>query len=77
MPANEVGTSGLNNYFQRQNRLEAVSWLESRSGPSNAPTWTMTCKIDGVVRGIGTGSQKYIAKDAASNQALAYLRRTG
>ncbi|SJL06477.1 uncharacterized protein ARMOST_09816 [Armillaria ostoyae] len=72
--ANNVGTSGLNNYLQGKNRLDAVSWVESRSGPPNDPTWTMTCKIDGEVRGIGTGSQKHVAKDAAANQVLAYLK---
>ncbi|KAK0218669.1 hypothetical protein IW262DRAFT_1386790 [Armillaria fumosa] len=70
-----VGTSGLNNYLQGKNRLDAVSWVEARSGPPNDPTWTMKCKIDGKVLGIGTGSQKHVAKDAASNQALASLKR--
>ncbi|PBK98395.1 hypothetical protein ARMGADRAFT_575417 [Armillaria gallica] len=68
------GTSGLNNYLQKQNRLAAVSWVESSSGPPNKPTWTMTCKIDGEARGTGTGAQKHVAKDAAADQALAYLK---
>ncbi|KAK0200282.1 hypothetical protein DFS33DRAFT_1277755 [Desarmillaria ectypa] len=85
MPANE-GQSlsrALPAYFlqlyspldlQGQKRHDAVSWVESRSGSPNAPIWRMICKIDGQVRGIGTGPQKHVAKDAAANQALAYLR---
>ncbi|KAK0502254.1 hypothetical protein EDD18DRAFT_684951 [Armillaria luteobubalina] len=74
MSTNESGTSGLNNYLQKQNKLDAVSWLESCSGPSNKPTWTMSCKINGEIRGTGTGFQKHVAKDAAADEALAYLK---
>ncbi|KAK0234544.1 hypothetical protein EDD85DRAFT_955373 [Armillaria nabsnona] len=87
MPANEGWSlsRALNAYFlqtvpnspvdlQKQNRQAAVSWVESSSGPPNKPTWTMTCKIDGEARGTGTGAQKHVAKDAAADQALAYLK---
>ncbi|KAK0486563.1 hypothetical protein IW261DRAFT_1560002 [Armillaria novae-zelandiae] len=74
MSNTDSGTSGLNNYLQKQNRIDAVSWVESNTGPPNKPTWTMTCKVDGKVCGTGTGLQKHVAKDVAADQALASLK---
>ena len=30
--------------LQRQHRLDALSWEEKQTGPSNEALWTMTCK---------------------------------
>ncbi|PBK82573.1 hypothetical protein ARMGADRAFT_946230, partial [Armillaria gallica] len=60
----------------KMNRLSAISWVESHSGPRSAPLWTMTCKIDGEARGTGTASQKHVAKEMAAIQALACLMST-
>ncbi|TFK41924.1 hypothetical protein BDQ12DRAFT_710272 [Crucibulum laeve] len=64
------GTVKLNNYLQGQDRASSLSWVESNSGPSHAPTWKCVCKIDGKEYGTGTGSHKHIAKDIAATQAL-------
>ncbi|KAK0494179.1 hypothetical protein EDD18DRAFT_1107668 [Armillaria luteobubalina] len=51
-------------YLQEKNRLDAISWLESRFGPPNRPVWIMICKRPG----------RRAAKDAAADQALGYMR---
>ncbi|KAF8201071.1 hypothetical protein K438DRAFT_1821320 [Mycena galopus ATCC 62051] len=70
---NDNGTVALNNYLQSKGQLAAMSWEESTSGPSGAPTWTCICKISGEVRGRGTGSLKRTARDVAAKQALESL----
>ncbi|KAJ4485624.1 hypothetical protein J3R30DRAFT_3283849, partial [Lentinula aciculospora] len=67
------GTFALNNFLQRKNRLDALSWMESTSGPRHAIQWTCVCKINGEVFGIGTGAQKHVARDIAANQTLQTL----
>ncbi|KAK0481502.1 hypothetical protein IW261DRAFT_1470989 [Armillaria novae-zelandiae] len=69
MPSNR-GTVELNNYLQSKGMLASLSWIESISDPRYGPTWTCICKIDGQVRGIGTGAQKHVARDIAASQAL-------
>ncbi|KAG5715720.1 hypothetical protein E4T56_gene172 [Termitomyces sp. T112] len=68
-----TGTSGLNIHLQNRGQLTSLSWLDSTSGPKNAPTWTSICKINGIERGRGTGTHKHIARNNAANVALAYL----
>ncbi|KIK70485.1 hypothetical protein GYMLUDRAFT_150255, partial [Collybiopsis luxurians FD-317 M1] len=63
----------LNLVLQAKNRLHALSWLESFSGPRHAPQWTCVCKINGQEKGRGTGGQKQAARDIAANQALRVL----
>ncbi|KAJ3845552.1 hypothetical protein F5878DRAFT_2259 [Lentinula raphanica] len=67
------GNSALNNFLQTKNRLDALSWVDSISGPSHAPQWTCVCKIDGEVVATGTGPQKHVARDMAANLALTKL----
>ncbi|KIY72589.1 hypothetical protein CYLTODRAFT_486235 [Cylindrobasidium torrendii FP15055 ss-10] len=74
MPPKTDGTVGLNNYLQALGRPAALNWLETQAGPEQAPTWTCIAKIDGVEYGRGQGGRKFIARDAASDQALARLR---
>ncbi|KAK0208969.1 hypothetical protein DFS33DRAFT_1306659 [Desarmillaria ectypa] len=69
MPSNR-GTVELNNYLQSKGMSASLSWIEFTSDPRYGPTWTCICKIDGHVRGIGTGAQKHIARDIAASQAL-------
>ncbi|KAF8894165.1 hypothetical protein CPB85DRAFT_1440583 [Mucidula mucida] len=74
MPPKTEGTIGLNNYLQAKDKLTSLSWVETPTGPQTAIVWVAVCKIDGVERGRGTGAQKYVAKDNAANQAIAYLK---
>ncbi|KAJ3989026.1 hypothetical protein F5890DRAFT_178982 [Lentinula detonsa] len=67
------GAFALNNFLQKKNRLDALSWVDSTAGPSHSPQWTCVCKIDGEVVATGTGSQKHVARDIAANQALKIL----
>ncbi|KAI0348141.1 hypothetical protein BDW22DRAFT_1424354 [Trametopsis cervina] len=70
---NNGATVALNNHLQSTDRLAALVWAESTSGPAHAPVWTVVCKIDNVEMGSGTGAQKHVAKDAAAAQALRAL----
>jgi len=67
------GTVALNNYLQSKNQAALLTWEESSSGPAHAPQWTLTCKLNGEVVGVGTGAQKHIAKDMAAKAALQTL----
>ncbi|KAK0470079.1 uncharacterized protein EV420DRAFT_1498271 [Desarmillaria tabescens] len=70
-------TPALNNLLQARNRLYDVSWVESVSGPRNAPTWTIQFKFAGAVIGVGTGITKRLAKEDAIRQAYTSLQSTG
>ncbi|PIL31513.1 hypothetical protein GSI_06215 [Ganoderma sinense ZZ0214-1] len=64
----------LNNYLQNTGRLASLSWEDKSDGPRHGPVWTSYCKINDVVMGTGTGSQKNAARDAAAGQALLALK---
>lgn len=73
----DTGTSALNNYLQDLRCLHTLSWIDTVDGPSHEPRWTSICKIQGEPRGIGKGSKKSVARDAAANIALASLKQRG
>ncbi|KAL6307647.1 hypothetical protein BKA93DRAFT_767110 [Sparassis latifolia] len=62
----------LNNYLQKNNLSHAISWLNEQCGGGNAE-WTVTCKINGEVKGVGKSSKKNAAKDYAAKQTLRSL----
>ncbi|KAM6498605.1 hypothetical protein JOM56_006553 [Amanita muscaria] len=76
--SNTPSVTRLNNYLCRwgredlQERHEShlLSWGESNSGPCHAVQWDIECKINGVVKGVGTGPTKSAAKQTAAEQAL-------
>ncbi|KAF9015771.1 hypothetical protein BDZ89DRAFT_1141950 [Hymenopellis radicata] len=74
MPPKTEGTIGLNNYLQSKHKTTSLSWIETPTGPQTEIVWVVVAKIDGVERGRGTGAQKYVAKDNAANQTIAYLK---
>ncbi|KAF8074604.1 hypothetical protein FPV67DRAFT_1665360 [Lyophyllum atratum] len=47
--------------------------LQSRSGPRNNPLWTTEYRIDDEVKGIGVGTTKAAAREAAARQAYETL----
>ncbi|KAJ3855069.1 hypothetical protein EV368DRAFT_35486, partial [Lentinula lateritia] len=59
--------------LQSKNRLSALSWLDSTSGPRHAPQWNCICKINGETKGKGESSTKAEAKNQASKNALEVL----
>ncbi|KIP11719.1 hypothetical protein PHLGIDRAFT_124620 [Phlebiopsis gigantea 11061_1 CR5-6] len=64
------GVPALNQYLQSIGKAEALSWLDTTSGPAHAPQWTSTCKIENEAKGKGQGPQKHIARDIAAKEAL-------
>ncbi|EIW87107.1 hypothetical protein CONPUDRAFT_149147 [Coniophora puteana RWD-64-598 SS2] len=67
------GTDALNEYLQRKGRLHSLSWQVRTTGPTHSPTWTCTCKINGEVKSVGTGTHQTAAKNMAANIALEAL----
>jgi len=59
--------------MQSIQQAHTVSWAESCSGPPNALTWTVECKVSGEVKGTGSDARKANAKDAAAKEALEAL----
>ncbi|KAJ8509171.1 hypothetical protein ONZ45_g8632 [Pleurotus djamor] len=66
-------TTALNNYIAQNSPSTSLGYADSKTGPANGPTWTVTCKLNNEVRGIGTHLSKAAAKDQASQQALEQL----
>ncbi|KAI0652070.1 hypothetical protein C8Q79DRAFT_76055 [Trametes meyenii] len=58
----------LFNQTAQQRRLE-VSYPAQFSGPAHAGRWTVHCMVNGMEKGIGTGSSKQLAKEEAARQA--------
>ncbi|OSD03297.1 hypothetical protein PYCCODRAFT_1444638 [Trametes coccinea BRFM310] len=58
----------LFNQTAQQRRLE-VQYPAQFSGPAHAGRWTVQCLVNGIERGIGTGSSKQLAKEEAARQA--------
>ncbi|KIL71610.1 hypothetical protein M378DRAFT_155204, partial [Amanita muscaria Koide BX008] len=72
--SNTPSVTRLNNYLQERHESHLLSWGESNSGPCHAVQWDIECKINGVVKGVGTGPTKSAAKQTAAEQALQVLR---
>ncbi|KAI0361387.1 hypothetical protein OH77DRAFT_1545113 [Trametes cingulata] len=58
----------LFNQTAQQRRLE-VQYPAQFSGPAHAGRWTVQCIVNGIERGVGTGSSKQLAKEEAARQA--------
>ncbi|KAI9057724.1 hypothetical protein FKP32DRAFT_1583248 [Trametes sanguinea] len=58
----------LFNQTAQQRRLE-VQYPAQFSGPAHAGRWTVQCLVNGIEKGIGTGSSKQLAKEEAARQA--------
>ncbi|EIN14398.1 hypothetical protein PUNSTDRAFT_130031 [Punctularia strigosozonata HHB-11173 SS5] len=65
----------LNNYLQSQGKVDALVWVESKSGTPQSLVWTSSAKIDGQVMGTGSAPTKAAAKEEAARQALAALEQ--
>ncbi|KAJ7016842.1 hypothetical protein C8F04DRAFT_1280543 [Mycena alexandri] len=81
--------TALNNYYQGQNTIHLVSWVESSAGPPRQIKWTVQCKVSGEVKGTacisnspdiltrekGTGvaDSKSAAKEEAARLAIVAL----
>ncbi|KAF9015549.1 hypothetical protein BDQ17DRAFT_1230096 [Cyathus striatus] len=50
-------------------RRVTVEYLPEFCGPSHAGKWTVRCVVNGIPKGIGTGSSKQVAKEEAARQA--------
>ncbi|KAF9001765.1 hypothetical protein BDQ17DRAFT_1358227 [Cyathus striatus] len=68
-----TATNQLNNYLQERQMSSYISWSEKSAGTAQNPTWTVECKISGVVMGTGTAARKQAAKEIAARQALQRL----
>ncbi|KAJ7103383.1 hypothetical protein B0H15DRAFT_812091 [Mycena belliarum] len=51
----------------------SVTYPAQSTGPSHAPTWTVSCCIQGIEKGRGTGSSQKKAKEEAARQAYQAL----
>jgi len=47
-----------------------VEWNAAMSGPGHSLTWTVECIVDGIMKGMGKGKSKQLAKEDAARQAL-------
>jgi hypothetical protein len=72
--------------LQSRGELHLLSWIEASTGPSSEAVWTCYCKskysslsflacinypsVSDEVKGVGIGSQKASARQAAAKQAL-------
>ncbi|TFK56720.1 hypothetical protein OE88DRAFT_1730182 [Heliocybe sulcata] len=69
-------TGGMNmSYLQLFNqtanqRRIAVEYPAAFVGPPHAGQWTVSCRVNGVDRGQGTGQSKQVAKEQAAQQAF-------
>ncbi|KAI0800805.1 hypothetical protein C8Q74DRAFT_1364481 [Fomes fomentarius] len=63
----------LNNYLQKKDQVDLLSWEDENTGLRHAPQWTSWCKIGGERMASGTGLQKNIARDDAAKKTLEIL----
>ncbi|KZV68969.1 hypothetical protein PENSPDRAFT_581680 [Peniophora sp. CONT] len=61
--------------LQFHGRFAALSWIDAVSGSQHAPTWTCTCRIDGLAISTGTGTHKHLARNEAADKAFEILRQ--
>ncbi|KAJ3989559.1 hypothetical protein F5890DRAFT_1400832 [Lentinula detonsa] len=50
-------------------RRVAVDYPANCSGPPHAPKWIIQCKVNGILKGTGTGKSKQEAKELAARNA--------
>jgi len=50
-------------------RRVAVEYAAGFSGPPHAGRWTVRCIVNGIQKGVGSGSSKQVAKEEAARQA--------
>ncbi|KIK07467.1 hypothetical protein K443DRAFT_673381 [Laccaria amethystina LaAM-08-1] len=50
-------------------RRVTVEYPAEFSGPSHAGRWTVQCVVNGILKGVGTGGSKQVAKEEAARQA--------
>ncbi|KIL71766.1 hypothetical protein M378DRAFT_65049 [Amanita muscaria Koide BX008] len=46
-----------------------VEYPAEFSGPSHAGKWTVRCVVNGILKGVGTGTSKQVAKEEAARKA--------
>jgi len=61
-------TIALINQTASQKHVD-LKWEPTSTGPPHAPTWTVTCIVDGVIRGTGVSANAKDAKIEAAQQA--------
>ncbi|KAI0322696.1 hypothetical protein OF83DRAFT_1048724 [Amylostereum chailletii] len=50
-----------------------IEWGARSAGPPHAPIWDMECKVNGMLRGRGTGPNKQLAKEQAAREAFSAM----
>ncbi|KAG2022779.1 hypothetical protein CC2G_000504 [Coprinopsis cinerea AmutBmut pab1-1] len=70
----EIPVTALHNFLQNRGQLHLLSYAEIPSGPCHEQIWTIQCKVNGVIRGVGTGTDKQQARRLAAQEALQVLR---
>ncbi|TFK26726.1 hypothetical protein FA15DRAFT_667216 [Coprinopsis marcescibilis] len=70
----EIPVTALHNYMQNRGMLHLLSYADIPSGPCDQQVWTIQCKINGAVMGVGTGRDKQQARRLAAQQALQVIR---
>ncbi|KAJ7619169.1 hypothetical protein DFH06DRAFT_1235514 [Mycena polygramma] len=63
-------TLALVNQTASQKGLSVTYPAEQVSGPSHAPTWKVSCCINGIKKGEGSGKNQKMAKEEAGRQAF-------
>ncbi|KAE9408277.1 hypothetical protein BT96DRAFT_1013727 [Gymnopus androsaceus JB14] len=58
----------LFNQTASQRRVK-VEYPSDFMGPSHAGKWTVRCCVNGIIKGVGTGGSKQVAKEEAAKQA--------
>jgi len=61
-------TLALVNQTASQKHVD-LKWESNPTGPDHAPTWTVTCAVDGVIRGTGISAKVKDARIEAARQA--------
>jgi dsRNA-specific ribonuclease len=62
----------LFNQAATQRRVK-VEYIPEFSGPSHAGRWTVQCVVNGICKGVGSGSSKQLAKEESARQAYASM----
>ncbi|KAG0707553.1 hypothetical protein DFH29DRAFT_768608, partial [Suillus ampliporus] len=58
--------------LQSVGQSSSLSWVDVRQGPTHEYVWTST--FSGVPYGVGSGTHKHQARNAAASHALTTLR---
>ncbi|KAI0048334.1 hypothetical protein FA95DRAFT_1678383 [Auriscalpium vulgare] len=54
-------------------RRVTLDWPAVSTGPPHAPSWTVDCMANGILKGRGAGKSKQLAKEDAAKQAYVAL----